>query len=218
MSDFQPARNFNQLAALGKTITTASGKYWFSVFRNEEDALSFARYTGGFARRVVSGATTRSTAEWSDAHGGYLPILSIQFPGWGREEGLILCESEQVAGIALRDARAVLLPVKQHRYTACTESGSLYIGFTDGTAFCRSKSDGALQPGTALYFCSSSSDAERVQNRGGELRVESQPRIGLYPVYVHEGLSLGTSRQSMSFPKGAFRLGTRIIAITPAKD
>ncbi|HNB20841.1 MAG TPA: hypothetical protein PLI59_09160 [Candidatus Obscuribacter sp.] len=214
---FIPASSFDALAAKGRRVEITSWGTWFPVFDNEEDALAFARYVGGFARRVVERASTRAFAQWSDKHSAFLSVLSIQFPGWGREEGPVMCAGNQVSGVAIRhDGKVVLLPVKQHKYTARTKSGSLYIGFMDGTAFCRSLSDGPQILAKALYFARSSTDAEIVQERGGELQVSTTPTVGAYPLYVTGSEPKPGARGGFVFARASFRLGTKVETVTPA--
>lgn len=216
MNEFYKARGFNALVAKG-TAFQMNATLWFPVFADEQDAVSFARYVGGFARRVVNGSTTRATAKWSDKRSGYIAVLSVQFPGWGREEGPVICQSTEVAGIGIGDAKSpVLLPIKQHRYTARTESGSLYIGFADGTAFCRSKTSGPQSQAAALYFTSSFTDASKVQERGGEIAVSEQPKVGLYPVYVTGAKPTPSAGGCLTFASNTFRLGTKVVIITAA--
>src|SRR5262249_8469939 len=117
----------------------------------------------------------------------------------------------------LHKGRLVVLPVKQHEYTVRTESGSLYIKFTDGMAFCRSLSDGPQQPAKALLFARSGTDARIVQDNGGELQVQVQPAWGLYPLYVTGDVPTpGPHPGGLTFAKGSFRIGTAVKTVTPA--
>jgi len=183
-SDFRPARGFDKIVAPATQVQLSDG-LWFPVFATHEEALAFCRYVGGFARRVAPGAVTRSRPFWSDKRNGFLAKLSIQFPGWGEEEGLVLCRSNEVAGLALeQNSSWVLLPVKPYSHTMRTEPGTLYVLFSDGTAFCRSQSDGARAPADALYFARSYSEACNVFDKGGALKVTKVPTSGFIPLYI----------------------------------
>ncbi len=217
MKQFFQSPGFNALVA-GCTRLPLSSTLWVPLFDNNDGAEGFARYVGGFARRVVRGATTRASAHWSKRRTAFLAQLSILFPGWGCEEGAVVCEGNEVAGIALtRSQEAILLPVKQHRYTARTRSGSQYVGFADGTAFCRSPSDGPKPPGLALYFARSHTDAEIVQEHGGELQVSTEPAVGLYPLYVTGSKPSAGARGGLVFDRRSFRVGTSVQVVTLAQ-
>lgn len=215
---FIPASNFDALAAKGQRVEIPAWGTWFPVFSKEEEALAFARYIGGFARRVIDRASTRAHAQWSDKHSAFLSVLSIQFPGWGREEGPVMCVGNQVSSIAISHGpKVVLLPVKQHRYTARTKSGSLYIGFADGTAFCRSPSAGPQSLASALYFAGSGTDAKNVHGQGGELQVSTTPTVGAYPLYVTgRAPKHGGAPGVLVFDQASFRLGTAVQTVTAA--
>ena len=210
MNDFIRARNFNVLAAKGRRVTSESGRAYI-VFQDSEDAGAFARYVGGFARRVINGATTRATVIKSDKQGGYIANLSITYPNFGKEEGIVICKDDQAVGILIKhDSRVVLLPIQQHTLTARTESGTLYVRFADGTAFCRSKGDGPQPLAHSLFFTSNFADASAVMQRGGELLVTKTATRGLYPVYALGVVNPGDGQYRMNFKKGAFRLGTKV--------
>lgn len=215
---FIPARNFDNLTAKGQRIEITDCGTWFPVFEQEEDALAFARYIGGFARRVIEKASTRALARWFSNHSGYLAVLSIQFPGWGYEEGPVMCVGKQASGIAIsHNSKVMLLPIKQHSYTARTKSGSLYIGFADGTAFCRSPSDGPQPLARALYFARSGRNARCVQQDGGELQVSTTPEVGAYPLYVTGSEPRpGDTPGVLVFQRASYRLGTAVQSVTAA--
>ncbi len=215
-SEFVPANNFMQLANIGRHVVNPSG-IWFPASSEREDALSFARYVGGFARRVLQNATTRSSYQWSSKQAAYLAELSIQVPDWGGETGPILCVEDQAFGIGVRfNGKGFAFPIKPHRYVICSRTGSRYICFTDGTAFCRSFSEGPQYLGRALYFASSWTDADHVQNHGGGLQVVSEPAVGLYPLYVLGNMPTAQPSGGFLFEKDSFRLGTAVRHVTLA--
>ena len=183
-TDFRPARGFDKIVAGAVRVQLSSG-LWFPVFGTHDEALSFARYVGGFARRVAPGAVTRSRPSWSDKRQGFIARLSIQFPGWGEEEGVVLCRGGEVAGLALeQNSSYVLLPIKQYSHTVRTISDTLYVLFSDGTGFCRSKSGGAVEAADVLCFAHSLSGAQDVYYNGGALKVSKVPANGLVPIYI----------------------------------
>lgn len=213
--DFIRAKNFTKLAACGAVMQVTSN-LWFPVFANEDNARSFAKYVGGYARRVVPGTNTRAVACWSDKRGGYVAELSCQFPGWGVECGIVLCSGQHdVAGLALEKGNGfVLLPMKAHSHTLLTESGTLYVLFSDGTAFCRSQSDGPCALASALYFARSYTDACKVYDHGGALEVTKVPTHGFVPVYVTGRVQ--ESGNVVHLGARSFRRGTRVASVIPA--
>lgn len=213
-SDFRPARGFDKIVALATQVQLSDG-LWFPVFATHEEALAFCRYVGGYARRVAPGAVTRSLPVWSDKRIGFLARLSIQFPGWGEETGLVLCRSNEVAGLALeQNSSWVLLPVKPYSHTMRTESGTLYVLFSDGTAFCRSQSDGARAPADALYFARSYSEACNVFDNGGALKVTKVPTSGLIPLYISGAVRVVGG--SVHLDPRSFRRGTPVASVIAA--
>ena len=211
-TDFQQARSFDKIVATALKRVNLPGGLWFPVFGSQEQALSFARYVGGYVRRVAPDAGTRSRPTWSDKQQGFIARLSVQFPGWGEEEGIVLCRGKEVAGLALeQNSTWLLLPVKQYSHTVRTESGTLYVLFEDGSAFCRSKSDGACQAADALYFARSYSEACNVQARGGSLQVSKVPAAGLVPLYISGAVSV--VGDSVTLKANSFRRGTRVASV-----
>ena len=215
-SDFRPARGFDKIVASAVRVQLENG-FWSPKFPTHDQALAFARYVGGYARRVAPGAVTRSRPFLSVQRNGYCAKLSIQFPGWGGEEvGLVLCRGNEVAGLALEQKSGwVFLPVKPYVYTMRTESDSLYVLFADGTAFCRSNSDGACAPADALYFAHSYPGACDAFANGGELGVTKVPAIGLVPVYVR-GTVTDNGNDVITVRAGSFRRGTPIASVIAA--
>ena len=55
MNDFIPARGFDAITALGRRAEMLGG-LWFPVFDVEADAISFARYVGGYFHTVLDDA------------------------------------------------------------------------------------------------------------------------------------------------------------------
>jgi hypothetical protein len=212
-SDFRPARGFDRIVAPA-IKAELSGGIWFPVFATEVEALAFCRYVGGFARRVAPGAATCPRPFWSDKRNGFLAKLSIQFPGWGKEEGVVVCRGKEVVGLVLEQSLRVLLPVKSYSYTMRTKSGTLYVLFSDGTAFCRSQSDGACAPADSLYFARSYSEACKVFDNGGALRVTTVPTPGLIPLYIS-----GVVRvvgDTVHLKARSFRRGTPLASVIAA--
>ena len=213
-SGFRPARGFDKIVAPATQVQLSDG-LWFPVFATHEEALAFCRYVGGFARRVAPGAVTRSRPFWSDKRNGFLAKLSIQFSGWGEEKGLVLCRSNEVAGLALeQNSSWVLLPVKPYSHTIRTESGTLYVLFSDGTAFCRSQSDGACAPADALYFARSYSEACNAFDKGGALKVTRVPTSGLIPLYISGAVRVVGDFVHLN-PR-SFRRGTPVASVFAA--
>lgn len=218
MSQFFQARGFDSLVARGNRIGLTEDGLWLPVFKQETDALAFARYVGGYVRRVIERTTTSASAKCCYDQCNRA-VLSIQISGWGREEGEVLCLGSEVAGLGLTchpNYSLVLLPLKQHKYTVRTQSGSLYLGFVDGTGFCRSVANGPHEPAAVLYFTGNFDEASDVQLHGGALRVVAQPKGGLCPVYVVGTLPKLLAPGVLEFAPRAFRLGTRVVSITPA--
>jgi hypothetical protein len=212
-SDFVQTRNFNQLAGKGRRVQVNSN-LWLPVFNNQEDAAAFARYVGGFARRVVPGAATRADARWSDKSGGFVAELSCQFPGWGVERGDVLCHGQEVAGLAIQAKKGnVLLPLKGYSHTLRTEKGTLYVLFLDGSAFCRSATDGACPPADALYFAASYAEACNVYDRGGVLEVTKVPTRGCIPIYVNGAVR--PMGNLIRLESRSFRRGQRVVSMLP---
>lgn len=213
-TNFRPSPEFDRIVAPATRVQLSDG-LWFPVFGTHEQALSFCRFVGGFARRVVPGAVTRSHPIWSDKRGGFIAELSVQFPGWGEEKGIVLCRSNEVAGLALvQNSNWVLLPVKKYSHTLRTRSGTLYVLFSDGTAFCRSQSDGALESAHALYFARSYEDAHNAYENGGAVQVTRVPTVGFIPLYVSgEAIVKG---DVVHLNRKSFRRGTAVASVNAA--
>lgn len=211
--DFRPARGFDKIVAHAVKMHLFDG-LWFPVFATHDEALAFTRYVGGYARRVAPGAITRSHPFRSDKRNGYLAKLSIQFPRWGEEEGVVLCRGNEVIGLALDPSCKVILPVKPYSHTIQTESRSLYVLFADGTAFCRSQSDGARAPADALYFTPSPEEAHKVFDKGGALKVTKVPTLGFAPLYIRGAVQV--VGDSIHLEARSFRSGTAITSIVPS--
>lgn len=193
---------------------------WYPAFRTHDEAFGFGLYIAGYFRRVVTNLKTRVSVTripW-----GYVALCAVTYPGLGVENGIIVCSEGdpsngvggECEGIVLRNASAsVLLPVKQHCYTAVTESGSQYVSFKDGTAFCHG-TDGPQHLAVRLLYTKSKTQADAVKQSGGELSVTAEPTLGFYPVYcVQRPLVDGST---FKFGRESFRRGTRVQRVLPA--
>jgi hypothetical protein len=212
-TEFYRGSGFAKIVAAAEKIQMANG-LWYPVFKTNDEALAFARYVGGFVRRVAKDSVTRSRPFWSDERSGYVAKLSIQFPGWGEEEGVVLCSGEEVAGIYLHPRTGcTLLPIKQYTHTMRTENGSLYVLFKDGTVFYRSVS-GSCRSADRLFFARSHSEASAAHDNGGLVDVTDVPKRGFSPVYVVGTPTLqGTL---LKLPAKSFGYGSPIDSIIPA--
>lgn len=208
MNEFIQARGFNSLSDKGTRLPLPDRMYAV-LFENESDALAFGRYVGGFPKRLMPDCSTRARSFYSEKHDAYIAELSIRTHGF-QEEGVVLCQDSEVVAIAVRHKGGLrIFPLKTVSLAVKTKSGTLYVRFADGSAYCRSQSDGPQALASALYFASSLTDAGRVQENGGELGVADQPASGLYPVYVTGERPVSAGR-GLVFERGSFRLGTAV--------
>ncbi|MBY0359686.1 MAG: hypothetical protein K2W82_16915 [Candidatus Obscuribacterales bacterium] len=212
---FTKAQGFTDLVKKGVRKDCSNG-VWIVTFGDPLDAESFAKYVGGFIRRVCPKANTRASSTMSDRHQAYVATQRIQFP-WGTVEGAVIFWGENTCGIAIKNEKAgkqIMLPIRPHTSFCTTESGSLYVKFDDGNAFCISVENGVQPCAQALYFALSSTEADRVQREGEELHVSEVPTVGAYPIYGDKA-EPGTHGR-MRFKQGSFRIGTKIRSITHA--
>ena len=215
MTDFIPAGGFTKLVASARRIPLPDA-LWSPVFNTYEEALAFARYVGGFPRRIAPGTVTRPRPTWSEKQRGYVARLSVLFPGWGPadEEGTIACWGNKVAGLALeQDGRLVLLPLKAYTHTLRTQSDTLYVLYADGTGFCRSKRDGAIAAAAGVRFAVYA-EAMHVYQNGGVVRVSRIPAVGLVPLYLSEPVT--TPGENLDLRAKSFRRGTPIASVFAA--
>ena len=211
LTDFRPAKSFNAIVANARRVDRPDG-FWFPVFGSRDEALSFTRYVGGYVRSVAPDAITRSLP--SPGYGGIVGKLEIKF-SWGTEEGLVLCSGNVMAGLLLEQASGpVILPVKQYTHIIHSESGTVYVLFADGSACCRSRSDGAVPAAKALYFTNSEAEAAKVYHRGGALKVTKAPVPGLVPVYVTVDYHL--VGDTLHLAPNSFRYWTKVASVLAA--
>lgn len=212
---FMNARGFTDLVKKGVRKECGNG-IWIVTFDDPANAEAFAKYVGGFIRRVCPNTNTRASSVMSDKHNAYVASQRIQFP-WGSVEGAVIFWAENACGIAIKNAIAgkqIMLPIRPHTLFCTTESGSLYVKFDDGSAFCISVEHGVQPCAQALYFALSSTEADRVQREGAELHVSEVPTTGAYPIYGDKAEPATHGR--MRFTKGSFRIGTKIRSIVHA--
>jgi hypothetical protein len=209
-SEFFRSDAFNALVSKGVLTRIGEGDHWAHVFQEREYAQGLADCVSEFVRRTLPGARRRASCEQRE--GGYVAFLSIERPGaFGPVEGPLMCEAEQPPGLGLcHEGRWVVLPLKRSNVECGTVTGEFYLCFVDGTAFCRSSSEGPLPPAPALYFSDSETDARRVLEEGGLLKVTTSPKCGLFPLYLTGTAEAGANAGELAFAPGAFRLGSRI--------
>lgn len=200
-------------------LATASahvvGECVLVAFTKQDAAQSIANYIAGYVKRVIPQVQVKASAKWSEKRKGFVPQLTCVFPNWGTEEGLVLLDkNNNFIGIGVVEpTKWTLVPIKAISYFIRTESGTLYIHYQDGTAFCRSKSDGAISPAKRIFYADYKSSREVYQN-GGALRVNKVPSVGLVPVYV--GDKYDVISNVLILAKGSFRIGTDIKTIIAA--
>lgn len=213
MNEFFQAKGFEALVAKGCEVAVGP-KYWVAVFANQADAEDFARYAAGFVKRVITDAKVRTTSVWSDARRGYLAHVGYAVPSGPTEEGAVICIGREVCGIAIKEAkRQVLLPIQPHTMAVVTESGTTYFRMEDGTCFCRSRSDGAQPCARSLWFTASVADSDQALKQGGRVKVQAQPAVGLYPLYVYTPVGTPDAQGYLHLDKASFRFGTRVARV-----
>ncbi len=220
-SDFIPAGAFNRMASKGRRVDLGGGQF-FLVFADQEDALAFGRYTSGFPRRIMPTAGIAVRTRWLDAGRGYIAELTCKFPGWERqypgwatETGVIICNGLQVVGLGVTasDGNMVVVPLRAFSHTVRTESGTFYVLYEDGSAYCRSGSTGAQPAGEVAYFADYDR-AKQVYTAGGAMSVTPVPVIGRAVVYLDRKVAV--NGDIIFLAAGSFRRGTRVEQIRAA--
>jgi hypothetical protein len=175
------------------------------AFSNEA-ALHFRAFVPNAVR--FRAFVAKEEAEPSD----FYPIVYLRLQGWGSEIGLVYCIGETPHGIAIwskinRDR--IFVPIMPYLWTIRTDSGQ-YIKFSDGSWHCRSKAEGPLKPGKAIYFVSP--DDANSAAAGRYVHIMRRPEMGLVPLGlsrdpVADGLLSG---DELLLPRGGWRLGTPV--------
>lgn len=218
--NFMKMAGFNRMVRKSQRCNIPGSELFFPAFETHDEAMGFGLYIAAYFRRVVKDLRTHVTVRGGAR--GFVARCQVQYPGLRQEDGLIVCKGGDSLGVGgecegillSHDRHGYLLPLKQHLYTAVTESGSEYVAFADGTAFCHSTS-GPQMLAVAMYFASSFTDGDHVQKHGGNLLVATSPATNLVPIYCFEKPTAGAPR-GMVFKANSYRIGTRIKDIRPA--
>jgi hypothetical protein len=187
-----------------------------AVVATKSIALRFAQEAEAYFRSVLRGFTgVRMNVHTKIVQpAGWIPVLILRLPGWGRVRGSVCYRGDVPFGLAVPSKRTpgelVMVPIKRYNFVARTEFGSLYVRFADGEAFCRSSDDGPLPVASALYFVDATGRNQLVEHMSDDVRGQDDPEHGLYPAYVS---GLYTANRMGNIPPDGCRVGSRVVDI-----
>jgi hypothetical protein len=114
----------------------------------------------------------------------FFPAITVVLSLWPEEHGIVIFHESELIGLAIGNpADLIIMPVKPWSHTMRSESGSRFVLYNDGTAFCRTSKNDHLKPAASLVFADVETAAS-VYLRGGKLKVTRTPTKGLAPVYI----------------------------------